>query len=172
MMIIKRNLFLYLVIVVTIMFFGGVVLLVSKVFPRGGYVYSLQNIGLNEYRDVESAFRVKFPAGTSITNVSLVGGKNWTLYARLIIPSDKEEKFISDINFDYEVEPPDGLMLNHPSLSWWKIDQEKLQSILSEKGSGFTQIRFYKPEMNKQTVFMFTDGGRTGFSKELLELFK
>lgn len=153
------------------MFIGGGVLLVNNIFKKGGYVYSLQKVGTSEYKKIESAFRIKFPEGTAIKHADMVGGKDWVLYTQIVIPSDKKEKFLSNINFAYEVQTFDGILPKNKSLSWWDIDQERVEAILNEEAPGLTQLIFYKPTENNQTVFMFTDGGRTGFPKELLDLF-
>jgi hypothetical protein len=141
----------------------------------GAWIYNLKDKDdINVRLTLENSFRVKFPSNMIIKNVSLVGGKDWILYAKFQTENNQLDFFKNNIRFKYKLVEKDKRIFKtdykNIHLPWWFVDETKVNFIIEDPHS-FAKMIIVRENDKDVSIFLYTDGGRTRFPGELWDIF-
>lgn len=132
----------------------------------GPRVYSIKNFDEKNIGVLEKNLSLKFPLDTTVENLSIVGGKDLSVFLKFKFQNDKLSEFLDNIQFDTKRKKVKQEMINHPDLPWWNMQISDVELVLSRMGS-FTYLIVMQPKGGDNTIYMRSDGGPKGISEDL-----
>lgn len=136
-----------------------------------GNIFEVSQLDVDHFTVIEKALNIRIPRDSSIEKASLVGGKDWILYSKIIVLEELLDELI--VSFEIPLRELSDKMVdgNTVKLEWWKIDSSEVQ-LAFEGTTSFTKIIIMKPFDGRSQIFIFTDGGSLGFDGKLYSLFE
>lgn len=148
----------------------GIVCLNGAFGNRSGNVFSLTNFDAEAKSVLAKCLRINPSSEIQFKHASMIGGKDWTLYVCFEVSKADWESFLKSVSFATRKGRERDVPLEMPSLPWWKIEKEKVDSILCAT-EGYTALIAANDD-SVWRVFIYTDGGPSGFPKGVWNLFK
>jgi len=169
-----RKRFLMISLVLIAMLAVGLGIVLNGAFgERSGNVFSVTNFNAEAKAVLAKTLRVNSNSsdGIQFKHASMLGGKDWTLYMCVEASQAGWESFLKSVSFTTRNGRERDVPFEMSALPWWKIEKEKVDAILCTT-EGYTAIIALKDENGVRRVFIYTDGGRSGFPKDVWNLFK
>jgi len=138
--------------------------------PLYGRVFSLTDLNAEAKSVLERSLQLSPFSEIQFKHASVVGGKDWHLYVCFETPKTNWESCLKSVSFTTRKEREQDAPFEMPALSWWKIEKEKVDSILLATDS-YTGLIILNDDALRR-VYMYTDGGPSGFLPEVWNLFK
>ena len=162
-----------IIILIILITLGIMIIIFSKNHLSGQpMVLDIDEYDENVATLLESACRCKYSSYIVIKHVTVTGGKDWMLYSKIILNVEDVETYKRSIEFDRNLIEPNNLDLTNQFINWWKIDMATIDYVERDSQS-FTDIFYIKPTIEgKVAIYMSTDGGKQGFSKEVWDMIK
>lgn len=140
----------------------------------GGWDPLLKSISLKRF-DAETdsilakALRIRPSPKFEFKHASMHGGKDVNLYVCVEVSSADLDSFLAAITFPTREGRAQDIPLVR-GLPWWKIEEERIDSVI-RASDRFTILVVLNYDERKR-IFIFTDDGPSGFSRELWSVFK
>jgi hypothetical protein len=148
----------------------GIVCLNGAFGKREGNVFSLTNFDAQTKAVLGKCLRFSTPNEIQFKHASMLGGKDWTLYVCLDASKSDWERLLKSMPFTTRKGRETEVPLEMSAIPWWKIDKEEVDSILCATEGYTGMIILNENEMCR--VFIYTDGGPSGFPHGVWGLFK
>jgi hypothetical protein len=148
----------------------GIVWLESPFGNRNGNVFSLTNFDAEGMSVLTNCLRISPSSEIQFKHASMVGGKDWTLCVCIEVSKAGCESLLKSVSFTTRKGLDRDVPLEKAALPWWKIEKEKVDTVLRAT-EGYTALIVVNDDPVQQ-VFIYTDGGSSGFSKEVWDLFE
>lgn len=136
---------------------------------RKGNIVSLSSFDADASAVLSRALRISASNETRFINASMVGGKDWTLYVQMEVPKTNWANVLESASFEKHEGRERDVVFDVPGLHWWKIEKNAIDSVIITHG--FTAWVVMN-DVSKYCVFVYTDGGSGGFSKDVWDLFR
>jgi hypothetical protein len=136
-----------------------------------GTVIPIKNFDAGAKAVLIKSLRINASEEIQFKHASMLYGKDSTLYVCFEASQAKWESFLESVSLATRAGRLRDAPFEIPAMPWWKIEMEKVDSIVRAT-EGYTVIIALKDEGGVRRVFVCTDGGRSGFPKDLYDLLK
>jgi hypothetical protein len=167
----KRFIMISLVLIAMLVVGFGIVCLNGAFGKWTGNVFSITSFDAEAKAVLVKSLRINSSNEIQFKHASMLGGKDWTLYVCFEVSQAKWESFLKSVSFTTRNGRERDVPFEMSALPWWKIEKEKVDTFLCAT-EGYTAIIALKDENGVRRVFIYTDGGRWGFPKDVWNLFK
>ena len=137
---------------------------------RSGNVFSLSNFDAEAKSVLAKCLRITPSNEIQFKHASMVGGKDWTLYICFEASKADWESVLKTVSFTTRKGQGREVCFEMPALPWWKVEKEKVSSILCATEGYAVLVVVNEGEVRR--VFIYTDGGPFGFPQSVWKLFK
>jgi len=138
---------------------------------RTGRVFTLEKFDGPAVSAIQDALRVHLTSNALPVHASMVGGKDWMLFAHIAMPEEERPAFLTSLKFQTRKIRSEEALLESPALSWWKIDHVIVEAIQRDTAS-YTDVILCRPLDGMCQIFMYTDGGPSGFPSAIWAVFQ
>jgi hypothetical protein len=139
-------------------------------FPLHGWVYPAKRLDAVSQEIVQRALRMKLPQGVRFDHVTMIHGKDSTLFASAMIGESDLEPFLKSVSFETSPGKVPEAELHNPDLPWWNFKVEEIHMVLREV-AGSTEIVVVKSG-GVSRVFILAGSEGKHFPADLWPLFQ